>query len=258
MPAAPSQAPLGILGFGHFGRAIAALAEAQGLPYFAHDPDPATAFTIPTGRAAVSPEELARQARTLILCIPIPALAPTLAALRPHLSADHFILDVGSVKVQPAAEMARILGSDIPWCATHPLFGPAALARGERPLRAIICPNDQHPAAARRAAALYRTLGCETTELSPDDHDRLMADTHALAFFVARAMLDLGLPPDSAFVPPSFHAMAQTIDTVRADATHLFDIIQQANPHAAVARERLLEALKQIHAQLLDQPRNPD
>lgn len=242
----------GILGYGHFGRALGLLLARSGSPHFAHDPNPSAAAAIPEESRVSSIPDLAARARTLVLCVPIPALAPALAAIRPHLSHDHFVMDVGSVKLQPSADLGSALGDAVPWCATHPLFGPAALERNERPFRVIICPNQHHPTAAARAAAFFHAIDCETTEQTPDEHDRLMAETHALAFFVARAMLDLGLPPQpthggaESFVPPSFKAMAQTIDTVRSDAEHLFTVIQRANPHAAAARERLLQALRRI------------
>jgi prephenate dehydrogenase len=44
--------------------------------------------------------------------------------------------------------------------------------------------------------------------------------------------------------------MAHTIESVRADASHLFRSIQTDNPFAAEARERLLGALGEIHRHL--------
>lgn len=83
-----------------------------------------------------------------------------------------------------------------------------------------------------------------------------MASTHALAFFVAKGMLELGLG-DLDIVPPSFRAMAATIDSVRADAGHLFLPIQNQNPFSAEARERLLDALARIHRELADAALHP-
>jgi prephenate dehydrogenase len=88
------------------------------------------------------------------------------------------------------------------------------------------------------------------TEQDADAHDRHMAETHALAFFVAKAMLDIGAGHDSEIITPSFRAMAQTVDTVRGDAGHLFSLIHLGNPHAAEARQRLLGALHEIDAEL--------
>lgn len=248
--------PLAILGFGHFGRTLADLAAAADLPWLACDPHPETHAKIPAAHRAADATDLADRSRTLVLCIPVPATESALTQLRPHLSPDHLVLDVGSVKLWPARVMAEHLATDIPWCATHPLFGPVSLSRNERPLRVVVCPNDLHPAAADRALALYESLGCQVTELDADTHDRHMAETHAMAFFIARAMLDLDsgntTPAARELLTPSFRAMAQTVDTVRGDAGHLFDLIQQGNPHAAESRRRFIRALQAIDNAIAD------
>jgi prephenate dehydrogenase len=135
--------------------------------------------------------------------------------------------------------------------ATHPLFGPTSIALGERPLAVVVCPNPLHPTAASQARTFWERLGCRVIEQEPEEHDRLMADTHALAFFVAKGLMDIGAESSLPFTPPSFRAMARTIDSVRADASHLFYTIQHDNPFAAQARERLLAALTEIHLQLV-------
>jgi len=239
--------PIGVVGFGHFGRALVSLLDAAGMAYRVHDP-----HVLPgqLPNAAATLEELARQSRFMICCVPVRTLEQLLSAVRPSLSREHLLLDVGSVKVLPTHQMSRGLGTEIPWCATHPLFGPASLSRSERPLRAVICPNSQHPAAADDARALYERLGCEVIDQTPEEHDQLMAMTHALAFFVAKGMIALGAGEDAAFVPPSFRAMKQTVDTVRVDAGHLFSVIQNDNPFAASARRKLIDELQAIDAEL--------
>lgn len=248
MPREHPQQPVGILGFGHFGRALADLAQAARMSWSAADPS----VEVPAEHAAGDSADLAARTGILVLCVPVPAMESALHSLRPHLTPDHLVLDVGSVKAWPSEVMGRVLASDIPWCATHPLFGPVSLSRGERPLRVVVCPNDQHPHAADRAAGFYEALGCEVTRRDADTHDRHMADTHALAFFVAKAMLDIDAGHASDIVTPSFRDMARTVDTVRADAGHLFSLIQLGNPHAAEARARLLTALHAIDDELRD------
>ena len=150
---------------------------------------------------------------------------------------------MGSVKVGPTAMMAAALGRAVPWVGTHPLFGPVSLVRGERPLRVVMCPNPLHPAAVAEVSALFARLGCQVLEQDADAHDRAMAWTHALAFFVAKGMIDAGVPVDLVYAPPSFQAIARTIESVRADAGHLFGALHRENPYAAEARRALLDAL---------------
>jgi prephenate dehydrogenase len=230
---------LAIAGYGRFGAALASLVGEAGTRVRAFDPG----ALIPEAQRVGSLAELTAGADFVAVAVPVPRMDEVVAELRPHLSPGQIVFDVGSVKVGPTAVMAARLGHDVPWVATHPLFGPISLARGERPLRVIICPSAVHAGAAAAVSALFRGIGCEVIEQEADAHDRAMAYTHALAFFVAKGMIDAGVPTDLVFVPPSFQAIESTIAAVRGDAGHLFTALHRENPYAADARRALLDAL---------------
>jgi prephenate dehydrogenase len=235
---------IALLGHGRFGGALAELMVDAGLDVRAYDPG----APIPDSRRVDSLAALVEGADAVLVSVPVASIPSALASLRPLLSADQLVLDVGSVKVNPVAAMRAALGTDIPWIGTHPLFGPVSLAHAERPLRVVICPNPMHPDATARARALYERIGCWTLEQDAASHDKAMAETHALAFFVAKGMLDAGVNPRVPNAPPSFQAMARTIEAVRGDAGHLFAAIQSENPYSGEARRRLLDALGALDA----------
>lgn len=236
-----------ILGFGRFGRALSELLLDAGHEVRALDPH----VPVPAPMRVGSLEALVRGAGEVVLALPIADIEGATRALRPHLDRDHLLVDVASVKHGPVRALTEILGRDIPWVATHPLFGPTSIALGERPLVTVVCPNPLHPGAASRARAFFTSLGSEVIEQDAAEHDRAMASTHALAFFVAKGLMDVRAGEGAAFVPPSFKALARTIDAVRSDAGHLFATIQNDNPFAAEARARLLSALEAIDRDLV-------
>ena len=180
-----------------------------------------------------------------------------LISLRPLLQAGQIVFDVGSVKTHPCAAMDELLGEAIPHVGTHPLFGPLSLARNERPRRTVICASVQHPHAAERARELFAELGCEVIDQTPETHDRAMAKTHALAFFIAKGLIDIGVDDGMPVAPPSFGGMKHMLAAVRGDAGHLFGAIQRENPFAAEAREELMVELDRIHQQLLADAGDP-
>jgi prephenate dehydrogenase len=237
---------LGMMGHGRFGSALGALAREAGMEVRAYDPREA----VPPESRAASPEDLARSADFIVLAVPVVRTPDALATLRPFLREDHLVLDVGSVKLFPIAAMSEILGSAVPWVGSHPLFGPTSIALGERPLSVVVCPNPLHPAGAGRVRSLYEKMGCRVVEMDPDRHDRLMARTHALAFFVAKGMIDAGVPENPPVAPPSFQAIARTLEAVRSDATHLFTSLHARNPYAAEARRLLLNSLTEADRNL--------
>jgi prephenate dehydrogenase len=231
-----------LLGYGRFGRALGQLLADAGIEHRAYDAH----ASVPTERRAESLPDLTKGAALVVLAVPVASMYVAATDLRPHLSAGQVVFDVGSVKVRPAAVLAEVLGDAFPWCGTHPLFGPVSLALAERPLRVVICPSGAHAHAAARVRELYERIGCEVVEQTAESHDRVMAHTHALTFFVAKGMIDAGAGLEVPFAPPSFQAISRTIEIVRSDAGHLFASIARENPFAAEARKQLVHALASI------------
>jgi prephenate dehydrogenase len=236
-----------ILGLGRFGQAFCDMLLKAGHHVRAFDP----VVAVPAQLATASLADAVEGAQWIVLAMPVPHMHSAVLALRPLLRAGQTVIDVGSVKMHPCAMLDELLGTQIPHAGTHPLFGPLSLARGDRPLRTVICASAQHPQAAADAGKLFVELGCEVIEQDPETHDRAMANTHAMAFFIAKGLVNMGVDEDMSVAPPSFQGLKHMVAAVRGDAGHLFAAIQQENPFAAEARVRLLDALTLIHRKLL-------
>ncbi|GAB4224577.1 MAG: hypothetical protein Kow0062_26580 [Acidobacteriota bacterium] len=240
------QRPVGLVGHGRFGAALADLLEERGRQVVAFDP----AAEVPSRRRADSLDELARAAGTILLAVPVPGIRPVLEALAPRLGPSHLVADLASVKTGPMAAMHELLGARVPWAGAHPLFGPTSLALGERPLRVVVCAAAEHPAAAHRVRALFQSFGCTVVERTPEEHDRQMAESHALTYFIAKAVLDGQFTFDPDLAPPSAQAIARAVEAVRADAGHLLLTLHRDNPFAGATRQRFLETLGQVDREL--------
>jgi prephenate dehydrogenase len=68
-------------------------------------------------------------------------------------------------------------------------------------------------AAAAAVRDLFERLGCVVVDVEAQTHDRKVADLHALAFFVARGIVEPGINVDEPFSSSSFQAMATTVRT---------------------------------------------
>lgn len=244
---------IGLLGHGRFGAALAVLMTERGHSWCGWDP----VARLPEGHAAADVDALLRQSELIVVAVPVDAFESVLLDLRPRLGSRHRVMDVCSVKQGPCRLMDEVLGDDVGHVGCHPLFGPLSMARAE-PLRTVLCPSPRHPETARQARVLFESLGCEVAEQDPASHDQFMAQTHAMAFFIARGLLDLGVGGDLRWAPPSFAALAASITAVRADAGHLFNAIQRENPYAAPSRQRLIEALVLIDQRLAEAPSSSD
>jgi prephenate dehydrogenase len=241
---------LGFVGFGRFGHALSEIFSEHGYRVRAFDPE----ADVPASMAASTLEELVRVAPVIFVAVPVFAMGDVFQNLRPLAGDGHIVVDVGSVKMAPVRAMTEIFGPDQPWVASHPLFGPVSLARAETGLRVVVCPNEANANAVAEVSDLYRSIGCNVIHLDPETHDRIMAQTHAMAFFIAKGMLDADVPTDSPAAPPSFQAMARTIESVRGDAGHLITTLHRENPVAAEYRRRLLSVLAVLDRKLNEDP----
>jgi arogenate dehydrogenase (NADP+) len=139
----------------------------------------------------------------VFVCTPIAAIAPTVAALAPHLQPGAVVTDVGSVKAAvvgaATAHWPRFVGG-------HPMAGKseAGLAAAEAGLfrqRAyVITPLETTPPdAVDTVQTLAQSLGADLYTCSPADHDRAVAWISHLPVMVSGSLIQACLQePDAA------------------------------------------------------------
>ncbi len=244
---ASSRPPLGIIGFGAFGRLMAGHLR----PFFqlcAYDP--AVPPGSPAGMAGIALGSLAEAAACpfVVLAMPVNRLADTVPALGPHLRPGTLVLDVGSVKVIPAAIMLRGLPGDVGIVATHPLFGPQSARDGIRGLKVAVCPV-RGDAGPRVAAFLRRALGLQVIMTTPDAHDREAAMVQGLTHLIAKVLVQME-PLPARMTTRSFDLLMQGVDMVRHDAPEVFEAIERSNPYAREVRRRFFDLASRLDSEL--------
>jgi prephenate dehydrogenase len=229
---AAAKPRLGLIGFGAFGR----LTARHLSPWFdilAHDP----ATTDGEGLATLTDLATAAACPTIILAVPVEALAASLTEIRPHLRPDALVIDVGSVKVKPARLMEDLLPPNVRIVGTHPLFGPQSGKHGIDGLRIAVCEVRGDREARRVAAFCRRALALKVFQVSPEDHDREAATVQGLTHLIARLLLAME-PLPTRMTTASFDRLMQAVDMVRHDSPAVFRAIERDNPFAAEVRDR--------------------
>ena len=267
-PLPPSLAPhrsVGLVGFGAFGRLIAHhLAPHAALRI--HDP------YLPAGTLAAhlaadaGPDAVAADLPSVaacpvvILATPVASLAEAARALAPHLRPGTLVVDVGSVKMGPAAILQEELPADVKILATHPLFGPQSArvgagvgardgaGNGIRGLKVAVCPI-RGRCGLRAVAFLRRVLGLDVIVTTPEAHDRAMASVQGLTHLIAKVLVAME-PLPTRMTTRSFDLLMQAVGMVRHDAPDVFHAIERANPHAAAVRQRFFALAGQLDAEL--------
>jgi prephenate dehydrogenase len=134
-------------------------------------------------------------AELIVVCAPVGQIAALVEQLAPHCPADVLITDAGSTKAEIVARLERSLPRGTRFVGSHPLAGgekagpqwsDAELFAGRK---TIVTPGQRSQRVDVEAVCgLWRSLGAEVLELSPAEHDRLLAASSHLPHLVAAAL----------------------------------------------------------------------
>jgi len=127
------------------------------------------------------PDRILRQTDIVVICTPIAAILPTIAALAPKFSPNVIFTDVGSVKsaiVEPASKICEQFGQR--FVGSHPMAGNASQGISaakwnlfkNRPC--VVTPSADSEA-VREVRSLWQSVGMNIYECSPEEHDRAVA-----------------------------------------------------------------------------------
>lgn len=238
---------LGLFGLGAFGRLIVKHLS----PYFdihACDPSPeARAFARRHNVTLCSLEEAAA-CRIVVLATPIRTLKALAEKIAPHIHPRALVIDVGSVKMKPAAWLQTALPESAYILCTHPLFGPQSARKGIHDLEIVVC-----PVRIRRLAPILRffgeTLDLKVTTATPEQHDKALAAVQGLTHLIAKVMSGLE-PLPRVHTTKSYDLMMQGISLVQGDSDELFLSIERDNPFAAEVRKRFFTEIDVLRARL--------
>lgn len=152
-------------------------------------------------RAFDDPVAAVQGAELVVLAVPVGEIPSAIERIVPHLAPGAVVTDVGSVKGPVAAAMERLLpgGQAVPG---HPIAGReqsgpnAASAELFAGAKCVLTPtHGTNPAALRRVRDLWRGLGADVLEMTPDRHDQIFAAVshlpHLVAYALMGVMLDL-------------------------------------------------------------------
>ncbi len=238
---------LGLFGLGAFGRLIVKHLS----PYFdiyAYDPSPdARVFAKRHNVALVSLEEAAA-CRIVVLATPIRVLKDLVKAIAPYVHPRALIIDVGSVKMKPAAWMLEALPKTVYILCTHPLFGPQSARKGIHDLEIVVC-----PVRVSRIDPIIRfftkTLDLKVSLATPEEHDKALAAVQGLTHLIAKVMSGLE-PLPTVHTTRSYDLLMQGIGLVSGDSDELFLSIERDNPFAGEVRKRFFSEIDSLRGRL--------
>lgn len=227
---------VGLIGFGSFGSFIYdELSRHEELSVYVYDPY--------KNRVDCTIEEMGKL-DIIILAIPLEEYGPILTSLAPHLNKDALIVDVCSVKLMPAKIIKKHLPGHANFLLTHPLFGPRSASKTLKGHTLIVC--EKMGESADVALKFVNTkLGINLYHCTADEHDKAMAQVHALTFFIAKSLEETE-DCDSVFLTPSYRMIMELREFSKGHSSQLFNTIQNGNPYASEIRQKLINNFTEI------------
>lgn len=152
-------------------------------------------------------EEGVADAQIVVVCTPVNRIADDVRRAAEAAGSDVLITDAGSTKRQIVEAVERDLRAASAFVGAHPLAGSERRGAGNASAElfqgrvCMLTPTHRTaPEQLRRARAFWSALGCRLVEMSPAEHDEILAHTSHLPHAVAAAL--------AASVPAEWQALA--------------------------------------------------
>lgn len=229
---------VGLFGFGGFGQLIAEQLSPH-VELKIHDP-----YTSVLGGVSLAE---AAQCDVIILAVPVSEIRVICEDIADFVKPGAVVVDVGSVKLAPIADMVECLPDHVQIVGTHPLFGPQSAAQGVAGHKLSLCPVRGDAWRSIRVF-LKRRLGLDVITCQAEDHDREAAMVQGLTHLIAKVMTDMG-PLPTRMTTTSFELISRAVDMVKDDPPTVLNAIESANPFAAEVRDSFFRRAEVLRAQ---------
>src|SRR3989344_1614089 len=218
---------VGIIGYGSFGALACTLFErfapAVQVRVFSQDqkPDDKIFFSL----------ENTATCDAVILAVPIHTFEEVLAKIVPLAGKDTVIVDIATVKVHTVGLLKK-LAKGHRYIATHPMFGPESYEKRAGDIKGFrIVMTDGTLAVEEYTAltAFLKKCGFDVVEMTPESHDKQIAETLFLTHLIGQTILHGGFGRRD-IDTVSFGYLMDAVESVRRDEK-LFQDVFSFNPY---------------------------
>jgi len=193
-------------------------------------------------------DELCKTSKVILLSVPLDVFLQVVAELSLYIREENWVLDICSLKLEPAKIMKRYLKKG-EILATHPLFGPYEKSLKDR----IIA---YYPVRGEGIKAwfikVFSLAGAKLVYVPPKEHDKMMGLIQAMNHFflmlfgniLAESRLDVKRIVELS--TPSFEGLLQVFRRLAWQDETLYARIQLDNPFSRRFRKLFLRECKKL------------
>lgn len=232
---------VGIIGYGRFGKLLASILASDFRVYVYDKANPHIKHGEKTNLATILKQ------KNIFIATPINQFKSVVQSLANQLSEDTTLIDVCSIKLHPVEIMQTYLPKSVGIIATHPLFGPDSINKpGLRnfmiyPVRDT---HKQYPVWKHFFEKQFNLV-----EMTPDEHDRLAAQSQGVVHFISRFLNAANLT-HTAIDTAGFQQLMKLVEDNCKDSWELFVDLQRYNPYSKPIIERLQKAFNDVKREI--------
>lgn len=235
----------GIVGLGRFGKLLYKIIEPD-FDVRAYDIDESAH----EGFVRRSSLQEVASSQIVFLCVPINHLETVLSQIKDYLQKKTIVIDVCSVKLEPAYLMEQLLPRDVDILPAHPMFGPNAAVNGIVGLPFVLCPTSRTSSNALSLISTYLSRrSFKVLQMTCDEHDRITAYSLCVTQMIGRILGCINLQSSDSDTQ-AFRNLLGIRDIALGDSLELFLNLQTRNPYAQTMRKELHDALERIEQEI--------
>ena len=166
---------------------------------------------------------------------------------------EALVVDVASVKVKPLEALVRQLPESCKIIGTHPMFGPASIAKNGGNLNGLKCALSPVRAAESTVneleSFLHERLGLYVIRKTPEQHDLEMAYVQGLSHFIGHVLNEMDIP-NSELSTLAYEDLIDMKNVQGNDSWDLFCSIVDHNPYAKEIQDQFIASYQAVRKQL--------
>ena len=195
----------------------------------------------------------ASEADIVILSVPIESTPQTIKDLGPFMKKGSLLMDVTSIKEEPALLMQKYAPEGVEVLPAHPMFGPRI--RSLEGQVVVLTPLEKGKWYSR-VVNFLESEKVRVLSTTPEVHDRMMSVVQGLTHFayisIAATLkrLEVDLKESRKFSSPIYSLMLDMIARIVAQNPYLCYSIQTKNSHIKETHQAFLETFQELKAMI--------
>ena len=188
----------------------------------------------------------------VILAIPVSAFDEVVERAVPVVGANTVLIDICTVKICTAKTLKRFRNK-IKYISMHPMFGFNSYrwAAGDlKKLRIVFCEHNLFRSDYEEIKSLLSGIGLRISEQTPDEHDKMIADTLFLAHLISQILTEGDFKRND-IGTASFDLLMDVTESLYQDRA-LFQEVYKYNQYCKKTLERFFNAAQSIEKLLTD------